>query len=120
VDETAGGDIVEPVSSLAALILDVQRRFEEENHVPLTHSDIARRSGLELTRGQVQAWATKRIKQMPAPDTLASLAKGLGIHVAEVTRRALLDAGYEDPSTYGLAARRGRPVKLEGKDEQGL
>lgn len=86
------------VSPLADLIAEAQRTFLDRHGVPLSHSDIARRTGGVIQRNQVSKWSKYPIKDMPAPETLRALALGLGVTEALVTRRALMSAGYVVPT----------------------
>ena len=109
------------VSAVAALIEEAQATFLRRHGVELKQADIARKSGLSGQR--ISQLMNEPIKLMPTRETVAALARGLGVSY-EVSLQAFLEAadlldreGVLDLTA--IAARRGTPLKNQGKDEQG-
>jgi len=88
---------VDAMSPLGQLIEDVRADFEQREGVPLSYAAIARRGGEVMGRKRVFTMVSKPIKDLPAPETLRALAKGLGVPYSIVLEKALLSAGYELP-----------------------
>lgn len=87
------------VSPLSDLILTVQQDFEDRHGVKLSLRDIERRAGGGIVWSNVGRMVKQPIKEMPLPDTLRALARGLGVSEALVTLRALQSAGYVVPTS---------------------
>jgi hypothetical protein len=85
------------VSPLADLIEECQAVFRNREGVELSYADIANRGGPPLNRSRVQQLARAGFKELPSPDRLRALAKGLGVPDSVVVERALLTAGYSVP-----------------------
>lgn len=81
-----------PVSSLAALIQRVVAQEAIEGNV-LNYSDIERRSGGEVSRGNVRNYAIKKQQRVLEPEKRHGLALGLGVHPSLVDRAMAEDVG---------------------------
>lgn len=79
-----------PVSPLAALILNVIAQEEQQGNV-LTYADIARRGGGDLTRNNVQRYATRKPDRLVELEKRRALAMGLRVHPV-VVDRAIADS----------------------------
>lgn len=73
------------MSPLAALILGVIAQEEAQGN-RLNYSDIARRGGGDLTRNNVQRYATRRLDQLIPLEKRRALAMGLRVHPVVVDR----------------------------------
>jgi hypothetical protein len=84
------------VSPLADLIKRQQDAFAKKTGTELNYSDIARKSGNVLTRGQVSELANKPPKGMPknGAKTIQALAAGIEASETEVTEAYLQSLGF--------------------------
>lgn len=78
------------VSPVAQLILDEMAKFLATEGVPLTQSDIVRRSGGRLKNSRLHQLLNDPVKRLPAPETIEALALGLRIDQERVLRAYLL------------------------------
>lgn len=118
------------VTPLAALIKKAQDDFLDANGVELSYGDIARRA--QLSRSRISQLAAGPLPTVPPHETLEMLARGLRVSYDLVLQRALESAGYDVPDRWPApmsnrpapvtdlqrAARRGKPLKTQGQDEQ--
>lgn len=113
---------MDPVSPVAALIEDAQATFLRRHGVELKQADIARKSGLSSQR--VSQLLTEPIRQVPPRKTIEAVASAIGVSYDEALRAFLEAANLLDVDgnldLTRLAARPGRPLKTQGRDEQGI
>lgn len=108
------------VTPIGELIEEVRAAFLDEHGTTLSYADLASRSGGEISRQQMHAYATGDLTRMPPPETIEAMATALRVSKGLVLQRMLESVGYELPSDFPVAARRGIPKRLRVADDTGV